>query len=413
MKKILLLNDYLKFIPLLLVYLLICIVKSKNILVGDEDDYLRYANNLLNGYYAHTSYDYDFLWNGPGYPIFLTIFEFFNCSYLIPKLCNALFLYFGITLFFKTLKLLIPEKKAIYVALILGLYYPFLAQAIPFILTEALCFFLTSLFSYNLLLYSNKNSNKNKWLAAFSLGYLVLTKIIFAYVVMALFAITIPFLFNKKSHKISRKYAILLFLSFSFTTPYLAYTYSLTNKFLYFADSGGMSLYWMSTPYEDEYGDWHSFTTLKEKPKLYKNHGSFVNSIQNLHPVDKDIALKEKAIENIKNNKFKFFKNWMYNLNRLFFNSPYSTEYKPSKSVFINTMFKGVLLFLTVITVLLTLKHSKKIKPIFYFLGSFIIIYIGGVSLLSSYPRFLDILLPMLLIWISYMLQKFIILKLK
>ena len=410
MKKFLLQKDYLKFTPLLLIYVLICIVKSQNNLVGDEDDYLRYANNLLNGYYAHTSNDYAFLWNGPGYPIFLMIFEFFDCSYLIPRLCNALFLYFGVTLFFKALKLLIPEKKALYVSLILGLYYPFLSQALPFMLTEALSFFLISLFTYNLLLYSNNNSKKNKWLAIISLGYLILTKIIFAYVITALVVILLPFLFIKKT---SRKYALLLFLSFTFTTPYLAYTYSLTNKLFYFGNSGGMSLYWMSTPYEEEFGDWHSFITLKEKPKLYKNHGCFINSIQNLDPVNKDIALKEKAIENIKNNKLKFFKNWLFNLNRLFFNSPYSTEFKPPKSVFINSMFKGVLLFFVVVSVFLSLKHYKKSKPVFCFLASFILVYIGGISLLSSYPRFLDILLPMLLVWISYTLQQFTMLKLK
>ena len=53
MKKFFALNDHIKFLPVLILYVIICLIKSKDILVGDEDDYLRYANNLLTGYYAH------------------------------------------------------------------------------------------------------------------------------------------------------------------------------------------------------------------------------------------------------------------------------------------------------------------------------------------------------------------------
>ena len=251
------------------------------------------------------------------------------------------------------------------------------------------------------------------WIAVISLGYLALTKIIFAYVIMMLFIIFIPFLMFKKTYKVFKKYILLLFLSFCLTTPYLVYTHSLTGKLLYFGDSGGMSLYWMSTPYKGEFGDWHPFTSLETKPKIYKNHAMFVNTIKNLHPVEKDIALKKKAIQNIKNNKFKFFKNWQYNLSRLFFNRPYSAYNEPRYSFVIDYLFNGILLFLFIATIFLNFKNIKKISPLFYFLGTFVLVYLGGISLLSCYPRFLHILFPVIIMWTSYTINEFVNLKFK
>jgi len=413
MKKFLTLNDYIKFFPLLIVYTVLCTIKSKDILIGDEGRYLGYADNLLNGFYAYPLYDTVFLWNGPGYPILLAVFKSLDFSLFSIRLFNCLFIYFSIVLFFKSLTIFIQEKPAVLITLLLGLYYPFLDSSIPYVLTEALSFLLISLVAYNLIKYLNKNSRKNLWLTVLALGYLALTKIIFAYVILSLIIIFVPFVFFKKTVTYTKKYVLVLSLSFCFTIPYLAYTYSITNKYLYYGNSGGMSLYWMSTPYEHEFGDWNSFATLKEEPLLYKNHHAFINSIEHLYPVEKDIALKEKAIENIKNNKFKFFKNWNFNISRLFFGHPFSTYVKPRDSLILISVYNVILLVSLVVTIILSILHFRNINPIFHFFGSFIITYLGGVSLLSAYPRFLHIVLPMILIWICYTLNKFVSIKLQ
>ena len=110
MKTILKLNDYLKFLPLLLLYTIICITKQQNIFVGDEERYVIYADNLLNGFYAGTSSEYIFLWNGPGYSILLMFFRFFSIPLVIAKGCNGIFIYFGLVYLFKTLKCFSSEK---------------------------------------------------------------------------------------------------------------------------------------------------------------------------------------------------------------------------------------------------------------------------------------------------------------
>lgn len=405
MKSLSFKNEYIFFLPLLLIYVLICLIKQQNILVGDEDDYLLYADNLTNGFYADPSHEYSYLWNGPGYPLVLAFFKILNFPLLIPKLLNTLFIYLGIVYVFKTLKQFINKKTSFIFALALGLYYPLLVQSIPKLLTEALSFFLVSLFTYSVFSYINKKSKKHKWISISTLGYLVLTKIIFAYVIFGTLIMVLPLFYYRRFFSSAKSFCLILVLGFSLTIPYLMYTFKLTNKLFYYGNSGGMSLYWMSTPFENEFGDWHSFETLKEKPYIYKNHKNFIETIKNLPPIEKDIALKKKALYNIKNNKFKFFKNWLSNIGRLFFDYPHDIQkidYKffiyliPKLIIFIILLFNSIFIFF----------NFRKLNPIILFLNIFLLVYLGGLSLLSSYSRFLNIVLPIIFVCITYTFKK-------
>ena len=42
------------------------------------------------------------------------------------------------------------------------------------------------------------------------------------------------------------------------TIPYQVYTYSKTGQILFFSNVSGETLYWMSTPYAGEMGDWNN-----------------------------------------------------------------------------------------------------------------------------------------------------------
>ena len=52
------------------------------------------------------------------------------------------------------------------------------------------------------------------------------------------------------------------------------YTYSITGKFFFMADSGGSSLYSMSSPFENEHGDWFSPDINDHMPD-FKNINNF------------------------------------------------------------------------------------------------------------------------------------------
>mgnify|MGYP007014082111 CR=1 FL=1 len=400
-------KDYLKFSPLLFIYIIICLLKQQDILIGDEDDYLLYADNLLKGFYADNSHEYSFLWNGPGYPILLSAFRLFELPIVFAKLFNTVLIYFGIIVINATLKQLIGNRKAFFISLAIGLYYPFLSRSIPYLLTEALSFFLISLFTYSVFSFLIKKSKKHLWISSITLGYLVLTKIIFAYVIYGSLLIVIPFMIYKKTKEDAKKFSFILLFGFCFTIPYLIYTYNLTDKVLYYGNSGGMSLYWMSTPYENESGDWHSFVTLHEKPEIYKNHKNYINSIKYLEPVKKDIELKNKAFENILNYKGKFFKNWLANIGRLFFGYPHDIQTINYK--FYIYLIPNIVIFLVlIISLYIFIVRFKTLNSSLYLLFIFLLVYFVGLSFLSSYLRFSHITLPIIAVCSTHAFQKFI-----
>jgi hypothetical protein len=80
--------------------------------------------------------------------------------------------------------------------------------------------------------------------------------------------------------------------------PYLLYTHSLTGRTFYWGTNGGMSLYWISTPYPSELGSWFSVTDVKEKPELAP-HREFFAKLEQLSDVERDDALKKQAVYNI------------------------------------------------------------------------------------------------------------------
>ena len=48
-------------------------------------------------------------------------------------------------------------------------------------------------------------------------------------------------------------------MAFIVNVPYLGYTYHLTGKMFYWSSFGGNNLYWMSSPYPEEYGNYYRF----------------------------------------------------------------------------------------------------------------------------------------------------------
>ena len=65
-------NIMVKFLPLLVLYLILICTFAKDSFHGDEADYVRFAKNLSHGYYSPP--DMVDLWFGPGYPLVLLPF---------------------------------------------------------------------------------------------------------------------------------------------------------------------------------------------------------------------------------------------------------------------------------------------------------------------------------------------------
>lgn len=401
-------SPWLVFAPFMLLYAVIALkMTPHDHLILDEGRYWGFAENLLHGHY-HYKEGYQFLWSGPGYPLLLMPFVAVDSPLWVLKLLNALLLYSSVVLFFHLLRLYISPRKALLGALLFACYYPMYEVGLPYVMTEAWSMFLTVAPTY--LLCKAFRFKDYRWksllLPAFLLGLLALTKVIFGYVLLVMVVICLgAWLVRGRSKQMANLMAVFGF-ALVFCLPYLAYTYSLTGKVFYWGNSGGLQLYWMATPFEDELGDWH-VPTLQEDPLLQEHHGAFFAEIEGLGPVEKDAALQRKAIAYIRAHPKKFAYNWVANLGRTFFSHPLSFL-KPSNGLFRYLVPNIFLIVFAVMMLFPTLRYYTKFPLEILVMLVFSLVYLGGISVLASYPRFLFMIVPIWMLWIAWGLHRFV-----
>jgi len=183
---------------------------------------------------------------------------------------------------------------------------------------------------------------------------------------------------------------------------------------MYWGDSGGMSLYWMSTPYNTEYGDWKvldlsnnqyptGFKSAETVAILKKNHSAEIKAILNHDEITQDELFKQKAIQNIKNNPLKFARNYSYNFSRMLFNFPYSYSYQDG-AILGNILIGSFTLWASLIGMIITWRNWRKIDFSVKFTLLITGVYLLLSGALSAYPRQLNIIIPALLFWTAYLI---------
>ena len=401
------------FLPLLVLYIVLIFTFAPDQMEGDELRYFQYATNLTNGFYADG--DNPSIRNGPGYPLFISLPVLFKASEDVIRLLNVPLMLMALVFFAKSLSFYLRRKKAILVCYIVGLYPPIL-KCLVGILSESLSLFLICGFLYFFLKLQRQESWRNRYLifSAFFLGFLSLTKVIFAYVILSGIVFYMLFYLIKKSRKVQSSLLMLL-LSFMFSIPYLGYTYSVTGKAFLWGTHGGEILYWRTTPFENEFGDWKSFDVVlsgKEngtngESELYMNHGDFIESLVPLTYMERDSRFKAKAIENVKTYPVKYLKNTLASISRLCFNYPHTYTPQKMSSYFyiIPNMFLVISLLLALV---LAWINRKNIPDAVWFIILISFIFIGGLSLLDGKVRHLLPSIPLLVFFIALVFQKFI-----
>lgn len=406
-------NPYLLFSPFLLLFIFIVFKFHTDAFEGDESRYYQFASNLLNGFYSPPAPDIN-LWNGPGYPIILIPFVALSMPLITITLLNAIFQYLSIVLLFKSLRRYASYYKSVAMSIAWGLYYTTYIQ-LPEIYTESLMYFLITLLVWFLTRAFEDDDKKYILLSGIVAGYIVLTKILFGYVILFMLAGCSLMWIIKKGNEY-RKSCAILGIAFLVFLPWLLYTYSLTKKPLYLGNSGGVLLYWMSTPHEGELGDWKepdlstrykagSLAPSNGDALLKANHQESHKEIFRYVGVEKDEAYKRIAIDNIRNHPLKFLKNWIANIGRLLFDFPNSYVFQNS-----NQLFKlppaSATVFLSLLCMVPTILNWKKIPFPIRFLLIFVLLYLAPTTLLSAYSRFFNVIVPVLLLWIGFIVQK-------
>jgi hypothetical protein len=418
-------NPFVLFLPLLVLYAGIILKTThgldlQNLLPrhGDEIRYIDYAKNLLRGTYA---FDGNYrLWNAPGYPIFLMPFVLLKLPYIFITLCNALLKYLSVVFLYKSVRHYSSRKISIIIALIWGFYFLSFIE-LPSICTEPLAEFLISFLGFCLIKAFRFRSGKYIWLSGISLGFLILTKAIFSYVLLsALLLYGIGFLLSRFLRGYEKRNVVkalsILSIAFLFVFPYTIYTYRLTGKIYYFADSGGMQLYWMSTPFKNEYGEWHNANLTRKKNNLCNdsllvaNHRQDMDYVNQFTGFDRDDAYKKLAIDNIKNHPLKYIRNCFANSGRLLFTFPDSYQPQDDRdllNVYINSFFWVGMIAAS----LLSLLNFRRLHFEMNLIAILIFSYFGFSVLVSGMLRFFYVMIPLMLVWMAYVFSRTVEIK--
>ncbi len=401
-----------RFLPLLILYVVIIVLFSNDELIGDEKRYVAYAENLLDGFYSEQ--DDPYLRNGPGYPFFLVPFFLLKLPSIIPTIANAFLLFFSVILFYRILLRYVGEKIAFAGALLLGIY-PVFFRWIPVLSPEAMGLFLMCgfMYFYTGVQHEPQYLRRNIIAAAIFMGFLILTKYIFGYVVLAMIISHLAlFLFNRSSF--NSRSIIIFSLSFMCAVPYLIYTYSLTGRGFYWGTNGGEQLYWMSSPHMNEVGSWHGKKMVLEDgiPGLKKDHIEFYRQVDSLTNVERDDEFKKKAIENIKRYPHMYIKNWIANIGRYVFGYPFSYRKQSllPLAYIIPNMFVVVPLILALYPAYL---GRRKIPLEIWALMLLFCFYSGAVSLIWAITRYLIPIVPIVFLWLFFVYTHVIQIRIK
>ncbi|MGI9147659.1 MAG: hypothetical protein ACR2IK_14075 [Chloroflexota bacterium] len=370
---------------------------------GDEAAYLQLADNLTHGFFSPPGQIH--LWWGPGYPLVLAPFVALDVPVLAMRLLNAGFMLGASVFGFWTARLFMPRRIAIVAAVYLAVYVPAVVE-LPYLLTESLALLLASAWMYAFcrMQLPTPSGPATRGSGGVLLGvisaalfaYLAVTKVFFGWVLVASLATSLALLALRRRSAYGR-WAAAFGLALLLCCPYLLYTYSVTGRPLYWGTSGGLSLYWMSSPYPGELGDWFPIDAMKNDPRLAPNHAAVYARIQNLNELDRDDVLRAAAIENIASHPAKYAFNWIDNLGRLVLNFPYTGTPFNLRSVAVALMNAPVLVLLAWSIVLM----ARRRQPVLPGIGGLAMvagIAVLGSSALSAYLRQLVPLIPWLTI---------------
>ncbi len=414
-KKYINLNPFLVFSPFLLLFIFIVIKFNSNHWGGDEARYYGFAKNILMGFYSPPAPNIN-LWNGPGYPLFLVPFVWLEIPLIIIKITNAVLQYLSIVLLFLAIKKYISRQIALVFSLFWASYY-ISYQELFLIMTEPLTSFLSALIVYLIACNAKCDSSKLRYTLSlgFIIGFLTLTKIIFGYVLLSLIIIysIINLIYRKKIK--SNTSILIVLVALLVNVPYLLYTHNLTGKFFYWGNSGGNSLYWMSTPIEGEFGEWnnptftincgHDLNIPCNTHQFSVHHKEEIDRITSLPIIEQDDAYKKIAINNIINNPIKYVRNIISNVSRLLFGIPNSYFYQREQTIW-RIIPNSIILTFFILSLIITLVNYRFIPSEIYLVVGITMFYLLFSSLVSAYPRQFYVVVPLLLFWFAFIFDK-------
>jgi hypothetical protein len=361
--------------------------------VGDELRYLQCARYITEGHLTPAD-NPDYV-NGPGYPAVLALFvKWDGPRYLVVRLLHACLVTGAALMLFLTVAYYAGRRWALAGALFLILH-PNTMRITPQLLTEPLTLLCVCAFLWSFC----KMQRSERWLpwallSAFALGWLILTRVMFGHVAMTLLVLClVSGIFWKRMRRPLLRTVAVAAAGLMICVPYLADTHEKTGKLYCWSTNSGEVLYWLTSTYPGECGNWFDYNDAMNHRDLAANHREFFERIIKLPALQRDAAFMDQALKNIKANPKGVLENWVCNVVRLCFNTPFSFKPEDIKSTII-TAFNGPLLAMVLLALGLAWRFPQALPPEIGLLGLFGAIYFGGSTLAASLARYFLVITP-------------------
>jgi hypothetical protein len=368
---------------------------------GDEQAYIGLARNLVDGHYLTGRDDLILgwpsvpnLWFGPGLPIVLTPLAAIDAPVEVMRLAGPLFLFAAALLLYALLRQYVSARVALAGSLAFGLYPPFYT-ALVHLHSETFALLLIVAMMYGTSRYLHGGQLRHLAVAGGALGWLALTRVAFGWVVTLLLVLSLIWWALRRGDA-PRRFAAICAAALALCVPWLAYTYSVTDRAFYWGSSGGLSLYWMSSPYPAERGDWQLPSDVFTDPRLAP-HRAFFGSLAGRPIPEQNDRLIERALENIREHPGKYAENVTANISRMWFHSPYSFRLERLKPLLF--AIPNALVLSALLVSLGLLVGRRRLLPVEAIpFGMFAVVAFGLHALLAAYPRMLFPVIPVI-IW--------------
>lgn len=299
---------------------------------GDEGPLIAAAHRLLQGRYAviGTMDGTKFLWHGPGLPALLAPLVALEAPLDALRLTSPLLMFAAVLLFYRLLRLNLGHRASLIGAYALGLYGP-AYYVLGTVAKDPLALVLSIATLDGTARYVKHGRRRHAVQAGLCFGGLVMTRLEYGWVVAATLVFALAWWAVRAAGRrrrvrgtgTPRRWALVCAVAMLVCVPWLAYTYALTGHAFYWGNSGGISLYWMSSPSPSQLGQWHAPHVVSSSPALAV-YRPFFHYLATLPPLQRDLTLQQVAITQALGHPAKYALNLVANLGRTFFGLPFS-----------------------------------------------------------------------------------------